>query len=52
MLKVNDGELLVVLSLTLRLIIKGDDYFDFTVNGELPKNELLKMPIDLREEKS
>jgi hypothetical protein len=46
---VNDGELLnsgIEFDVTAHLL-KGDDYFiDFTVNGELPKNELLKMPID------
>jgi hypothetical protein len=41
---VNDGELLnsgIEFDVTAHLL-KGDDYFiDFTVNGELPKNELL-----------
>jgi hypothetical protein len=45
---VNDGELLNSgIEFDVTAHIKGDDYFiDFTVNGELPKNELLKMPID------
>ncbi|WP_426091084.1 SusC/RagA family TonB-linked outer membrane protein [Flavobacterium sp. DSR3-2] len=49
LLKVNDGELLnsgIEFDVTAHLL-KGDDYFiDFTVNGEVPKNELLKLPID------
>jgi TonB-linked SusC/RagA family outer membrane protein len=48
-LKVNDGELLnsgIEFDVTAHLL-KGDDYFiDLTINGELPKNKLLKMPID------
>jgi TonB-linked SusC/RagA family outer membrane protein len=48
-LKVNDGELLnsgVEFDVTAHLL-KGDDFFiDLSVNGELPKNELLKLPID------
>ncbi|MEO7976734.1 SusC/RagA family TonB-linked outer membrane protein [Flavobacterium sp.] len=47
--KVNDGELLnsgLEFDITAHLL-KGNDYFiDFTVNGELPKNEMLKLPID------
>jgi hypothetical protein len=45
---VNDGELLnsgIEFDVTAHLL-KGDYFIDFTVNGELPKNELLKMPID------
>lgn len=49
LLKVNDGELVnrgLEFDVTAHLL-KGKDYFiDFTINGELPKNEMLKMPID------
>lgn len=49
LLQVNDGQLLnrgLEFDVTAH-ILKGDDYsVDFSVNGELPKNELLKMPID------
>jgi hypothetical protein len=45
---VNDGELLnsgIEFDVTAHLL-KAIYFIDFTVNGELPKNELLKMPID------
>ncbi|MBW1657780.1 SusC/RagA family TonB-linked outer membrane protein [Flavobacterium quisquiliarum] len=48
-MKVNDGQLLnsgLEFDVTAHLL-KGKNYFvDFNVNGELPKNEMLKMPID------
>ncbi|MDG1871634.1 MAG: SusC/RagA family TonB-linked outer membrane protein [Flavobacterium sp.] len=49
LIQVNDGQLLnrgLEFDVTAH-VLKGDDYsIDFSVNGELPKNELLKMPID------
>ena len=48
-MKVNDGLLVnsgVEFTLTGHIINKDDFYFDVSLNGELLKNELTRMPID------
>src|SRR5690606_18320942 len=48
-MNVNDGELLnqgLEFDVTAHLINRGSAFLDFTVNGEIIDNELLRMPIE------